>query len=85
MTEKVPSLSPGRVTLTNKWVPKPKAQTCFIAFHIYYISGTYNYLLRNSATLNVLNMRINSFNFLPQSCKRGVSLGPNPNSIWAQL
>jgi len=24
MTEKVPSLSPGRGTLTNKWVPKPK-------------------------------------------------------------
>jgi len=23
MTEKVPSLSPGRGTLTNKWVPKP--------------------------------------------------------------
>jgi len=24
MTEKVPSLSSGRGTLTNKWVPKPK-------------------------------------------------------------
>jgi len=24
MTKKVPSLSPGRGTLTNKWVPKPK-------------------------------------------------------------
>jgi len=27
MTEKVPSLSPGRGTLTNKWVPKPKPMT----------------------------------------------------------
>jgi len=32
MTEKVPSLSPGRGTLTNKWVPKPKPTVAVLSW-----------------------------------------------------
>jgi len=32
MTAKVTSLSPGRGTLTYKWVPKPKASVVYIRF-----------------------------------------------------